>query len=206
MVRLPDRLGGGRREARGDLPKLNPEEILAWADAYHAAHGQMAGLELGADPGGAGETWLAVEAALLLGLRGFPREWTLLAFLAEHWRRSLDEEPDFTVDQILAWADAWYERTAQRPINCSPNGARCETPQRLPPLTADQILAWADAHRARTGQWPRCTMVTIQEVPGEEWRNLDAALREGFRGLPGGSSLPRLLARERGLHPATFRR
>ena len=78
-------------------------------------------MELGADPGAPGETWLTVEAAPTLGLRGFRKPWTLLAFLAEHWRRSLDEQPEFTVDQILAWADAWDERTGKRPIQTSGN-------------------------------------------------------------------------------------
>ena len=32
----------------------------------------------------------------------------------------------------------------------------------------------------------------------EQWRNVDAALREGFRGLPGGSSLTQLLTEGRG--------
>ncbi len=39
MVRPLDRLGGGRPGGAGDLPDLNPEEILAWADAYHVARG-----------------------------------------------------------------------------------------------------------------------------------------------------------------------
>ena len=69
----------------------------------------------------------------------------------------------------------------------------------LPALTEGQILAWADAHHARTGEWPRCTMGPIAEAPGEEWRNVDAVLREGLRGLPAGSSLPRLLSFERGV-------
>ena len=41
-------------------------------------------------------------------------------------------------------------------------------------------------------------MGPIPEVPGEQWRNVDAALREGFRGLPGGSSLTQLLTEGRG--------
>jgi len=69
----------------------------------------------------------------------------------------------------------------------------------LPLLTEEQILAWADARHAITGLWPRCTLGRIPGTPGEEWRNVDAALRDGSRGLPGGSSLPRLLARERGV-------
>src|SRR6516162_6919172 len=58
-----------------------------------------------------------------------------------------------------------------------------------PQITAAQILAWADAHHRRTGRWP----VTAGPL-GLTWRALDNALRLGFRGLEGGSSLAQLLA------------
>ena len=61
-----------------------------------------------------------------------------------------------------------------------------------------RILAWADAHHARTGRWPSCTGGRVHGAPGETWRNVSQALLVGSRGLPGGDTLPRLLARERG--------
>ena len=69
----------------------------------------------------------------------------------------------------------------------------------LPPLTIEQILAWADAHHARTGQWPTPRVGPVASVPGEQWDKIKVALRQGHRGLPGGSSLVRLLAQERGV-------
>jgi hypothetical protein len=45
----------------------------------------------------------------------------------------------------------------------------------------------------------------IAEAPGETWAAVQAALREGLRGLPGGSSLARLLARERGVRRRSLR-
>jgi len=66
------------------------------------------------------------------------------------------------------------------------------------PLTEEQILAWADAHNELSGEWPTISSGAINNVPGEIWANVDAALREGKRGLIGGSSLPRLLADRRG--------
>jgi hypothetical protein len=74
-----------------------------------------------------------------------------------------------------------------------------------PPLTIPQILAWADAHHARTGRWPRFTDGPIPEEPGETWASVNVALQRGTRGLPGGSSLPRLLGRERGARRAPYR-
>jgi hypothetical protein len=70
---------------------------------------------------------------------------------------------------------------------------------RRPRLTIEQILAWADAHHARTGRWPRILDPDAASLPaGLTWRHLDLALRLGLHGLPGGDSLPRVLARERG--------
>jgi hypothetical protein len=37
----------------------------------------------------------------------------------------------------------------------------------------------------------------VAEAPDEDWKNIDMALRKGFRGLPGGSSLARLLTQRR---------
>ena len=68
----------------------------------------------------------------------------------------------------------------------------------VPALTAEQILEWADAHHSRTGEWPRIHSGPIPEAPGETWTKMQTALREGGRGLPGGSTLARLLAERRG--------
>ena len=67
--------------------------------------------------------------------------------------------------------------------------------QRLPPLTVEQILAWADAHHARTGGWPSPGSGPVAGAPGEDWGDIDIAQCAGYRGLPRGGSLARLLAR-----------
>jgi hypothetical protein len=72
-------------------------------------------------------------------------------------------------------------------------------PQDLPPLTIEQILEWLDAFFSRTGRWPTDDDGPIPEAPDESWRCIDSALRIGYRGLPGGLSLPRLLAANRGV-------
>jgi len=69
---------------------------------------------------------------------------------------------------------------------------------RIPRLTVEQILAWADAHHARTGRWPTTDSGPVQGHRKEKWVNIDRGLRQGLRGLLGGSSLPRLLAAKRG--------
>src|SRR5262249_54433912 len=69
----------------------------------------------------------------------------------------------------------------------------------LPSLSEGQILAWADAYHRRTGTWPTRQSGPILEAPGETWMAVDMALRNGLRGLPGGTTLPFLLAQQRGV-------
>jgi hypothetical protein len=69
----------------------------------------------------------------------------------------------------------------------------------LPRLTVERVLTWADAHRRRTGRWPSSESGPVANVPGETWKAVDAALRAGVRGFPGGSSLAQLLDRRRGV-------
>jgi hypothetical protein len=68
-------------------------------------------------------------------------------------------------------------------------------------LTVEQVLAWAEAHHARTGGWPAARSGAVHAAAGETWRALNKALSAGTRGLPGGSSLSRLLAEHRGRRP-----
>jgi hypothetical protein len=68
----------------------------------------------------------------------------------------------------------------------------------LPPLTIEQILEWADAHHELKGQWPNINSGVIVGTTDEKWRDIDRALRRGFRGLPSGSSLARLIQEQRG--------
>ena len=49
----------------------------------------------------------------------------------------------------------------------------------------------------RAGHWPSSESGFVAEAPDETWRAVDQALRVGVRGLPGGSSLARLLAAHR---------
>jgi hypothetical protein len=70
-------------------------------------------------------------------------------------------------------------------------GARNQ--QRLPPLTEKRILRWVRAYHRATGRRPKCDSGLIAQSGGETWSGVNATLREGRRGLPGGSSLVKLL-------------
>jgi hypothetical protein len=66
-----------------------------------------------------------------------------------------------------------------------------------PDFCESQILTWADAFHARMGCWPCSASGLLAEHLSESWRNVDSALRYGFRGMPGGSSLAQFLAKHR---------
>jgi hypothetical protein len=148
---------------RGPLAELSEDRILAWADEFNQLNGTWPSRDSGPieDPKYTGETWLAVEAALSLGLRGLPGRDTL--------PRLLERE----------------------------RGRRNK--QHLPPYSLIQILKWADEHHNRTGAWPTRRSGEVDGHPGETWSGINIALSSGKRGLPGGSSLPRILHEERGV-------
>jgi Lhr-like helicase len=59
-------------------------------------------------------------------------------------------------------------------------------------LNEQLIVEWADAHFQQHGEWPH---QKSGEIPGrqENWKSIDEALRRGFRDLPKGSSLAKVL-------------
>ncbi len=67
---------------------------------------------------------------------------------------------------------------------------------RRPPLRESQILAWAHRFFLTEGRWPSENSGPIPQSPGDTWRTVEEALRQGHRGLPGGASLAKLLRRE----------
>jgi hypothetical protein len=88
---------------------LTVEQILAWADAYHAAHGRWPGIRAGAVEAAPGVTWKGIAHALREGYRGMPGGTTLGTFLAEHrGHRNRAELSQLTIEKILAWADAHH--------------------------------------------------------------------------------------------------
>jgi len=71
--------------------------------------------------------------------------------------------------------------------------------QQIQPLTEKMILHWVEEHHRRTAQWPNAKSGEILDLPGESWKSVDANLRLGFRGLPGGSSLAKFIAKQWGV-------
>src|SRR4051794_32023190 len=80
------------------------------------------------------------------------------------------------------------------------NQRRVRLKQEPAPLSIDLVLEWADAHFKRKGSWPGTYSGLVREGPlGENWRQIDNALRYGLRGLEGKTSLTKLLSERRGI-------
>src|SRR5271156_1195380 len=65
------------------------------------------------------------------------------------------------------------------------------------PLRIAQILRWADAYHAHIGRWPSPDSGHVSGT-NETWMAVASALKHGRRGLPGSTSLSKLLAEHRG--------
>jgi hypothetical protein len=159
-------------------PRLTVEQILAWADAYHAATGHWPRTNVGMVPGESGTTWAAICKALQRGMRGLPGGTTLIRLLHEH--RGVR----------LRYTDlSLRTRNEKR--------ARVEEERRTlagkTTLSSERVLEWADAHHSATGRWPTKGSGPIQGVPGETWSTIAQALRRGARGLPGPTTIGRFL-------------
>ena len=74
------------------------------------------------------------------------------------------------------------------------------SPKSRPSLTVDLILELADEYFAVNGRWPNATsgkVLNRGNAPGS-WSAINSALQTGLRGLPGNTSLSRLISEHRG--------
>src|SRR4030095_441305 len=69
----------------------------------------------------------------------------------------------------------------------------------LPKLTERQILAWVSAFHRQYGYWPTRKAGLIPQSHGETWCAIDNGLKQGGRGLRGGSTLSQLIRRKFGI-------
>jgi hypothetical protein len=95
----------GKRN-KGDLPRLRVKQILAWADVHHARTGSWPKTNSGAIADTLGETWAAVNRALVAGARGLPGGSSLAQFLTRKRGVAYSRDlPQLTIKKILGWAD-----------------------------------------------------------------------------------------------------
>src|SRR5262249_48375144 len=104
---------------RARVPRrLSVDQILAWADAHHAATGTWPTWESGLLTDAPFHlTWNAINNALSDGRLGLAPGSNVRRLLQEH--RNVNNESGrtraLTVDQVLAWADAHHAATGAWP-------------------------------------------------------------------------------------------
>src|SRR5262249_31947793 len=97
-------------------PLLDPLKILAWADAHHRHTGRWPNLNSGPVIGAPGRSGVAGDRVLGAGARPRAGGSSLGRLLeAERCVRNVGDLRPLTEAQILAWADAHYQRTGRWP-------------------------------------------------------------------------------------------
>jgi hypothetical protein len=101
-------------------PPLSLTQLLTWADRHRRLTGRWPTAASGLVGASSGETWQALNRALVRGSRGLPGGSSLAAVLAEHrGRRNKAATPPLREEQILLWADRHYRRTGRWPTAAS---------------------------------------------------------------------------------------
>ena len=101
-------------------PRLTPQQILIWADAHFKRTGAWPVQRSGRIFDSPSETWLGVDAALGIGGRGLPGGDSLAALLTrERDARKKRNLPVLSYKLVLAWADAYHQRTGRWPTHKS---------------------------------------------------------------------------------------
>jgi hypothetical protein len=192
--RWPTRTDGPIPESDGDT----------WASVDAALHRGTRGL-----PGGSSLARLLAQRCGVRNLGDLPplTEDLIVEWMRDH-RRQKDCWPRQTSGPVLAApGETWgaINKALREGGRGVPGGSslaellarRLEVRNNwhLPPLSEAEITVWCEAHEARKGHWPTSGSGPIDEAPEETWEGIDAALRKGRRGLPGGSSLARLRLR-----------
>jgi hypothetical protein len=94
--------------------------IRSWAEAHHKSKGRRPDSRSGAVKGAPGEDRVKIDAALRRGHRGLPGGTSLRVIFGRSpnpYARGV--RPKLTVEQVLAWADAYREIHGRWPVRTS---------------------------------------------------------------------------------------
>jgi hypothetical protein len=189
----------------GEVPEAPGQKWAAVSGSLHAGNRGL--------PGGSSLAKLLAEKRGVRNLKGLP-DLTIEKILkwADAHHKRTGQWPNAKSGEVISEpGEKWQNINAAlfKGLRGLPGGSSLpqllaekrgvRTSQSLPDLTTERILRWADAHHRRTGQWPNAKSGELSEAPEEKWRNIQNALFIGFRGLSGGSSLPKLLEEKRGV-------
>ncbi len=208
-----DRGYDGYHKREGRWPQLDSGPIPeAPGETWASVHGALSGGRRGL-PAASSLAQLLAEHRGVRNLAALP-DLTIAQILCwadRHHRQTGDWPANNSGDAATAPGETWAALNSS--LTCGRRGlpggmtlAQLLARERgvrnhrdLPPLNVDTILAWVDRYRQREGCWPKRDSGPSADAPGETWTGCDVALKKGNRGLPGGSSLPQLLAQKRGV-------
>jgi hypothetical protein len=99
---------------------LSLTRLLNWADRHRRRAGRWPTAASGPVGAAPGETWGAINRALVRGNRGLSGGSSLARLLAEHrGRRNQAQSPRLCEEQVLRWADRHRRRTGRWPTPAS---------------------------------------------------------------------------------------
>jgi hypothetical protein len=141
---------------------------LAWADEHYRRTGRWPKRDSGPIRGTLGERWSAIDGSLTLGHRGLPNGGSLMKPLADRrGYRHRNYLPRLKVKEILAWADAYKERTDNWPERYS--GSVAEAPGEAW-NAIDLALSRGMRASAAAARSPNCSLTTADG--GTSWSGL----------------------------------
>lgn len=98
------------------LPALGVSQVRSWIVRWHKRTGAFPMKKDGAIPGSGGETWSAIETALLQGKRGLPQAGSLADFLVREFStRNKKRLPHLDESKVKDWIQTWHARTGRYP-------------------------------------------------------------------------------------------
>jgi len=119
LAHFLDQVAG--RTPRRTKPRLTIAQIVRWADEHRKRTGDWPTRESGPVRGAPGETWMAVQSALIGGWRGLARGNSLPKLLNRYRGRPITQcrrlklPRRLSVPGILEWADAHHRRHGRWP-------------------------------------------------------------------------------------------
>jgi hypothetical protein len=103
------------------------ETVQAWAEAHRQVHGLWPSATSGPVAGAPGEDWATIDEALKYGRRGLPGGTTLARLFGPSLDPTLRRDrPKLSLDQVLAWGDAYHTANGRWP--CRTSGAIAGAP------------------------------------------------------------------------------
>lgn len=166
----------GARNIHG-LPTLTEEQILQWADEHHSRTGDWPTAESGPIPKSGGEKWQGIDRALSVGSRGLSPGSSIAKLLADRrGTRNRKQLPSLTERQILAWADAHYERTGSWPT------AKSGPISHAPGETWLAVnMALRHGHRGLVGKSSLAVLLAAERNVRNPWNRPDLSIESILR-------------------------